>query len=162
MSHDISRIRPRAQYLKQLTSQARRAPNEDDPPAGGGLDVVLELKLQTPDARYWLCTQGLSQPQPGLPRAWVVDYIVPEYRLDDGSWRFEEAEAYGPQSTPWLQGNDYLQMLADEYERLKHRYEEEEKNWRIAQEMEITQDEMRQVIAQLDAIVQQKQQTQKV
>ncbi len=157
MSEVVTPIRPRAQYLKQLTTQERRSPRGHGQPAGSEPAVTWELKLQTPSARYWLCTEGLAQPQPGLPKAWVVDYITPEYLPEDGQWRFEEAEAYGPQSTAWLQGNDYLQMLADEYERLKNLYEEEDKNWRIAQEMEITQDEMRQVIAQLDAIVVQKQ-----
>jgi hypothetical protein len=156
MSESDSPIRPRAHYLKQLTALARRSPEEAQLP--GEPAVVQELKLQTPTARYWLCTEGLAQPQPGVPKAWAVGYITPEYLLEDGTWCFEENEAYGPQSTPWLQGNDYLQMLTDEYERLKRQSEEqEETNWRLNQQMEVTQDEMRQVIAQLDAIVQQKQ-----
>jgi hypothetical protein len=156
MSEVVTGIRPRAQYLKQLATQARREPDESEAPSDGGLTVVLELKLQTPTARYWLCTQGLTQPQPGLPKAWVMDYITPEYLRDDGSWRFEEAEAYGPQNTPWLQGHDYLQMLTDEYERLKSRFGKDE-NWQITEAMEVTEAEMRQVVAQLDAIVRQKQ-----
>jgi len=67
-----------------------------------------------------------------------------------------DAAAYGPQNTPWLQGNDYLQMLTDEYERLQ-RQQEAEPNWRTTQQLEVTREEMRQVVAQLDAIVRQRQ-----
>lgn len=150
MNEVVTRVRPRAQYLKQLNTQARRSPSENDP------EVVLELKLQTPAVRYWLCTVGLPQPQPGMPKCWVIDYITPEYRAKDDSWSFAESEAYGPQSTTWLQGNDYLQMLTDEYERLESE-NEDGSNWQITQQMEVTQEEMRQVIAQMEAIIQQKQ-----
>ena len=68
----------------------------------------------------------------------------------------DDAAAYAPQNTPWLQGNDYLQMLTDEFERLQ-REQEEQPGWQISQQMEVTQDEMRQVVAQMDAIVQQRQ-----
>ncbi len=129
MNDVATRIRPRAQYLKQLPAQGQRRPDES-----GAHPVALELKLQTPDTRYWLCTEGLAQPEPGLPRAWVVDYITPECLREDGSWHFEETEAYGPQSTPWLQGHDYLQMLADEYERLKRCFGQAD-NSQITQDM---------------------------
>jgi hypothetical protein len=160
MTEVTTRVRPRAQYLKQLPTLTRQTAG-DGPPRFRELareqsvDFVLELKLQTPGARYWLCTQGLSEPLPGLPRSWVVDYITPDY-LHNDTWQLDDAAAYGPQATPWLQGNDYLQMLTDEFERLQ-RQNEERPSWQTAQQLEVTQDEMRQVVAQMDAIVQKRQ-----
>jgi len=68
-------VRPRAQYLRQLPTLARQTAEQLPPrlreAAGGkGLAVGLELKLETPGARYWLCTQGLPEPSPGVPAAW--------------------------------------------------------------------------------------------
>ncbi len=154
-------VRPRAQYLRQLPTLARLTPEQfpprlSEPARDQDLSCVLELKLETPGARYWLCTQGLADATPGVPRTFVVDYITPEYPRPDGSWELNDAAAYGPQNTTWLQGNDYLQMLTDEYERLQ-RLHEEAPDWRTAQQVEVTQEEMRQVVAQMDAIVRQRQ-----
>ena len=161
MTETTTKVRPRAQYLKQLPTLARQTPEQCSPrlqelAKGKGIDFVLELKLETPTARYWLCTQGLPEGRPGLPRSCVTEYITPEYALPSGGWHLDDAAAYGPQNTPWLQGNDYLQMLTDEYERLQHLHQEEH-DWRVAQQLEVTQAEMRQVVTQLDAIVQQRQ-----
>ncbi|MCI0458624.1 MAG: hypothetical protein L0Z62_16805 [Gemmataceae bacterium] len=161
MAEVTTRVRPRAQYLKQLPTLERFTPDKAAPrlhelAREKGIAFVLELKLVTPTARYWLCTQGLAEARPEVPRGWVVDYITPDYPRPDGGWTMEEAAAYGPQNTPWLQGNDYLQMLTDEYERLQ-RQQEREGSWQTAQQMEVTQEEMRQVVAQMDAIVQQRQ-----
>ncbi len=161
MTEVTPKVRPRAQYLRQLPTLARRAVEQSPPhiqelARGKGADFVLELKLQTPDARYWLCTQGVPEARPGVPKGWVVDYITPEYLWPDGTWQLDETAAYGPQSTPWLQGNDYLQMLTDEFERLQRQHADEP-SWQTAQQLEVTQDEMRQVVAQLDLIVQQRQ-----
>lgn len=161
MTEATTLVRPRAQYLRQLPTLARQTP-EQAPPVLQELvrdkDIVflLELKLETPSVRYWLCAQGLAEVRPGVPKTVVVEYITPEYPRPDGTWQLDTAAAYGPQSTTWLQGNDYLQMLTDEYERLQ-RLHEEGPNWRLAQQMEVTQLEMRQVLEQLDAIVQQRQ-----
>jgi hypothetical protein len=154
-------VRPRAQYLRQLPTLARQTPEQAPPrlrelARAREIAYVLELKLETPGVRYWLCSQGLPEATPGVPRTFVVEYITPEYARPDGTWELNEAAAYGPQNTTWLQGNDYLHMLTDEYERLQH-MQDESPNWRTAQQLEITRDEMRQVVAQLDAIVQQRQ-----
>jgi hypothetical protein len=161
MTEVTTKVRPRAQYLKQLPTLTRQTPEQCGPrqqelARAKSVDFVLELKLETPTARYWLCTQGLPEARPGVPRSWVLDYITPEYRQAGGVWQMDEAAAYAPQNTPWLQGNDYLQMLTDEFERLQ-REQEEQPGWQLAQQMEVTQDEMRQVVAQMDAIVQQPQ-----
>jgi hypothetical protein len=161
MTEVTTRVRPRAQYLRQMPTLARQTPEQCPPRLqeqihGKGVEFVLELKLETPAARYWLCTQGLAEPRPGVPRSCVTDYITPEYRQTGGAWELDELSAYGPQATPWLQGNDYLQMLTDEFERLQEQ-QEEEPGWQINQQIEVTQDEMRQVVAQMDAIVQQRQ-----
>jgi hypothetical protein len=154
-------VRPRAQYLRQLPTLARQTPEQGPPrlqelARSKDISYVLELKLETPGARYWLCSQGLAEATPGMPRTFVVDYITPEYPRPDGTWELNDAAAYGPHNTTWLQGNDYLHMLTDEYERLQ-RLHAETPDWRTTQQLEITQEEMRQVVAQLDAIVQQRQ-----
>ena len=41
-----------------------------------GIDLTLELKLATPDARYWLCTTGLTEASPGVPRGWAASSIL--------------------------------------------------------------------------------------
>ena len=46
----------------------------------------LELKLETPDTRYWLTTEGVSRKTTGTPINYVVDYVTVEKRGDDGSW----------------------------------------------------------------------------
>src|SRR5947209_5421116 len=161
MTEVTTTVRPRAQYLRQLPTLARQTP-EQAPPSlrelvrDKELAFLLELKLETPGARYWLCSQGLAEARPGVPKTVVVDYITPECPRPDGTWWLDTAAAYGPQSTAWLQGNDYLQMLTDEYERLQ-RQQEAEPNWRTTQQLEVTREEMRQVVAQLDAIVRQRQ-----
>jgi hypothetical protein len=161
MTETTTKVRPRAQYLKQLPTLARQTPEQCPPrlqelARDKGVEFVLELKLETPTARYWLCTQGLPEATAGLPRSWIMDYITPEYPQSNGGWQMDDASAYGPQNTPWLQGNDYLQMLTDEFERLQ-REQEQQPRWQTTQQMEVTQDEMRQVVAQMDAIVQQRQ-----
>jgi len=161
MTNVTTTVRPRAQYLRQLPTLARQTAEQvpqrlREAVAGKDIAFVLELKLETPGSRYWLCTQGLPEARPGLPRSLVVDYITPEHGRPDGTWELADAAAYGPQNTPWLQGNDYLQMLTDEFERLQHE-QEQQPRWQTAQQMEVTQDEMRQVVAQMDAIVQQRQ-----
>jgi hypothetical protein len=161
MTDITTTLRPRAQYLRQLPTLARQAPEEAPPrlrdqAQGKGIAFVLELKLETPGARYWLCAQGVPEVRPGVSKSLVVDYITPEYQRPDGTWELADTAAYGPQNTTWLQGNDYLQMLTDEYERLQ-REQEAEPNWRTTQQLEITREEMRQVVAQMDAIVRQRQ-----
>jgi hypothetical protein len=161
MTDVTTTVRPRAQYLRQLPTLARQTAEQvpqrlREAAASKEIAFVLELKLETPGARYWLCTQGLPEASPGLPRSLVVDYITPEHARPDGTWDLADAAAYGPQNTAWLQGNDYLQMLTDEYERLQ-RQQEAEPNWRTTQQLEVTREEMRQVVAQMDAIVRQRQ-----
>jgi hypothetical protein len=161
MTDVTTTVRPRAQYLRQLPTLARQTPEQAPPrlrdlAQSKDIAFVLELKLETPAARYWLCAQGLPEAGPGVPKSLVVDYITPEYPRPDGAWELADSAAYGPQNTTWLQGNDYLQMLTDEYERLQ-RQQEAEPNWRTTQQLEVTREEMRQVVAQMDAIVKQRQ-----
>ena len=113
MTEVTTTVRPRAQYLRQMPTLARQTPEQAPPRLGElarskDISFVLELKLETPGARYWLCTQGLPEASPGVPKSFVVEYITPEYPRPDGTWELDDAAAYGPQNTPWLQGNDYL------------------------------------------------------
>jgi hypothetical protein len=157
MSEVTARVRPRAQYLRQLPTLARQtaeqAPTEQQELARrAGIDFVLELKLQTPEARWWLCTQGAAEARPGVPRGWIVDYITPEYPDNNGGWRADDSAAYGPQNTAWLQGNDYLQMLTDECDRIRAVHEKHF-TWKTAQQLDVTQEEIRQVVAAMDRIL---------
>ncbi|MCC6417905.1 MAG: hypothetical protein IT429_06600 [Gemmataceae bacterium] len=161
MAEVTIRVRPRPQYLEQMPTLDRLTAERLPPPMRElarekSIDLALELKLATPDARYWLCTAGIPEARPDVPRGWVTGHITPEYSRPDGIWEMDERAAYGPQNATWLQGNDYLQLLTDEYERLQQRHADSA-SWQVAQQMEVTQEEMRQVVTQMDAIVQQKQ-----
>src|SRR5207248_179584 len=46
----------------------------------------IELKLETPDTRYWLTTQGLTRKSRQAPVNYVVDYVTVEKRSGEGRW----------------------------------------------------------------------------
>src|SRR5262249_34880178 len=76
-----------------------------------------ELKLETPTHRYWLCTKGLSEPTPGLPDNWVVNYVTREKRgAKNGEW---DMHAYGPDQLLTHQEIDYMNILRQEIDRLE-------------------------------------------
>jgi hypothetical protein len=85
-----------------------------------GIDSwALELKLATPDARYWLCTHGLSEACSGVPEGLVAGYVLPVHRQQDGTW--ERGCPYGPHEATFLQGIDYCRWLADQLRSLYQR-----------------------------------------
>jgi hypothetical protein len=74
-------------------------------------DLRLELKLVTPDEKYWLCTQGITDPSVGGPEDWIVGNVTIEF--PDG-----EMMPYSPGDLKKLQALDYQNMLRKELERL--------------------------------------------
>ncbi len=82
----------------------------------------LELKLETPDTRYWLTTEGVARKTTGMPINYVIDYVTVEKRADDGSWDLKAV--YSPEAWKLSQGFDYCQMLYLELERLNDSLDE--------------------------------------
>ena len=129
MTENAWKVRPRAEYLRQLPTLAVKRPESEGVPEEfrdlarrHGVDYVLELKLETPTARYWLCTKGLPGPRTwglgeaaGLaaPEAWIEGYVTAE-PVGDG-----EFHSYGPDQTHRLQALDYLNLLREERDRLE-------------------------------------------
>jgi hypothetical protein len=129
MTENAWKVRPRAEYLRELPTLDVETPDSDRVPQElrdlarrHGVDYVLELKLETPAARYWLCTKGLPGPRAwGLgeaadrltaPEAWVEGYVTVE-PVGDG-----ESHSYGPDQAGRLQALDYLNLLREERDRL--------------------------------------------
>src|SRR5262245_54791837 len=81
----------------------------------------LELKLETPDTRYWLTTEGVARKTSGLPINYVIDYVTVEKRSADGSWDLKAV--YSPEAWKLSQGFDYCQLLYQEIDQLKARLE---------------------------------------
>jgi hypothetical protein len=110
-SNTAERIRPRAADLAQLPTLDVMTPDQGvsedarDYARAVGIDFRLELKLERPDCRYWLCTQG-RQPQPGErllsgPLAsWTVGYVIAEPLVPDEHGEYEMF-AYGPDDVGW-------------------------------------------------------------
>lgn len=133
MPSSTDRIRPRAELLRQMPTLARQSR------PGEGPDYVLELKMERPGERYWLCTRGAAASADGAPDGWVEGYVTPEYRCGVGPW--EAGFAYGPGETSWLQGYDYLGFLNEEKDRLEKAHEKAASHT-TAQQMEVVQGEI--------------------
>jgi hypothetical protein len=161
-----SKIRPRADYLRQLPTLDTQTPDSPNVPEDlralarrHGVDYALELKLETPTARYWLCTRGLSAPRTvpaaeaggplpvQLPDGWVEGYVTVE-PVPPPAGGLRDCWAYGPEQTPWLQGMDYLDLLREECSRLEVACAYEPRP-ATERQLEATRAEMRQVVAQL-------------
>jgi hypothetical protein len=77
-----------------------------------GIDVRLELKLETQTCKYWLCTRGADKPGPGVLPNWIVGYVTPESKLP-GS-KGEMGQPYGPEQTDRFQELDYMNLIKEE------------------------------------------------
>ncbi len=137
-------IRPRAAYLTQLPTLAVETAADGseqlrEAAKRYGIDFRLELKLETQQCKYWLCTRGAEQPGHG-PDAWVVGYVTMEAREPN-----EEGEcecwSYGPDSTSWLQAWDYQKALQTELACFSDRQEREPSRER-AKQIEATRKEL--------------------
>src|SRR5262245_18186826 len=98
--------RPRAENLRQLPTLAVQTPDSPTVSENAralakryGISYVLELKLETPQARYWFCTKGL--PAPGtasaeqqiradmhFPESWIEGYVTMDLKEpnEDGDY----------------------------------------------------------------------------
>jgi len=93
----------------------------------------IELKLETPDTRYWLTTEGLHEKSSTAPVNHVVNYITVEKLTLEGDW--DLAAVYSPEAWRLSQGFDYCQSL---YRELRERTEELERefSWEVKTEID--------------------------
>ncbi len=123
-------IRPTLQTLRQLPALHRVEE------AWGR----IELKLETPDTRYWLTTEGAPHKMHGTPLNYVVDYVTIEKLTDDGRW--ELRAVYSPDAWKLSQGFDYCQMLSAELADLEAKLEARF-SWDLVREVEAVRRELK-------------------
>jgi hypothetical protein len=78
-------------------------------------DLRMELKLETPEERYWLCTRGLAGDRPGAPQSWIVGNVTIDFLSDESRG---ETTVYGPGDVVALQRIDYGRMIRKELDEL--------------------------------------------
>jgi hypothetical protein len=83
----------------------------------------LELKLETPDTRYWVTTQGVPHKTSGTPINYVRDYVTVEKLSEDGNWDLKAV--YSPEAWKLSQAFDYCQILYQDLTRLQQKLERE-------------------------------------
>src|SRR5690242_11461943 len=93
MTDAAGHIRPRVDYLRQLPTLKKMTPEQGSEDLQEfsrreAVDFVWELKLITPEVRYWLCSKGLAEPRPGIGEEWVVGWVTPEYLVSGGTGEF--------------------------------------------------------------------------
>src|SRR4029079_6779351 len=93
----------------------------------------LELKLETPDTRYWVTTEGVPQKTSGTPINYVVNYVTVEKLSDDGTWDLKAV--YSPEAWKLSQGFDYCQMLYQELNRL-NALQEQDFSWEVVRQID--------------------------
>jgi hypothetical protein len=120
-------IRPSADALRRLPTLDVMTP--DDWPESlrerarqADVDFRLELKLETRDRKYWLCTRGADKLRPGVLREWVVGYVIMESK---DPRRKGEMMPYGPEATDELQDIDYVNLLREQIDLLAEQFAEE-------------------------------------
>ena len=99
----------------------------------------LELKLETPDTRYWVTTEGVAHKTSGTPINYVVDYVTVEKLSENGTWDLKAV--YSPEAWKLSQGFDYCQLLHAELARLNQDLEQEF-SWDVINEIERVQEEL--------------------
>jgi hypothetical protein len=99
----------------------------------------LELKLETPDTRYWVTTEGVPCKTTGTPINYVLDYVTVEKRAEDGQWDLKAV--YSPEAWKLSQGFDFCQLLYQDLHRLKQQLEEKF-SWDTVREIENVQREL--------------------
>jgi hypothetical protein len=152
MTETANDIRPTPEHLRNLPTLAIRTMDQcselhRELLQADGIDWVAELKVDTPEVRYWLCTRGLENAQPEWTEGCVVGYVTPEYRKRDGSW--VPGTAYGSAEVARLQGMDYLHKLRHELRGLRDR-EENDPSWELKKQLHATEDELYTVSQMLD------------
>ena len=93
----------------------------------------IELKLETPDTRYWVTTRGLPCKSRQAPINYVVGYVTVEKRSGDGQWDLNAV--FSPEAWKLSQAFDYCQLL---YRDLRVLNEQLEKkfSWGTKQELD--------------------------
>jgi hypothetical protein len=99
----------------------------------------IELKLETPDTRYWLTTEGVPYKTHGTPLNYVIDYVTIEKLTDDGRWDLRAV--YSPDAWKLSQGFDYCQMLSAELAALEAKLEKRF-SWETIREVETVRHEL--------------------
>lgn len=79
----------------------------------------IELKLETPDTRYWLTTEGLAERSRQMPANYVVNFVTVEKRASDGRW--DLSAVFSPEAWKLSQAFDYCQLLYRELRALNER-----------------------------------------
>jgi len=82
----------------------------------------IELKMETPDTRYWLTTRGLSSKSQSAPINFVIDYVTVEKRTSDGRW--DLSAVFSPAAWKLSQAFDYSQKLYRALRELRERLEQ--------------------------------------
>jgi hypothetical protein len=77
-----------------------------------GIDLKIELKMETPTCKYWLCTKGADKPGPGVLPGWVVGQVTPESKLPGSKGQM--GQPYGPEQADRLQDFDYLDLILEQ------------------------------------------------
>jgi len=111
-------IRPSLEHLRQLPTLSVRAPETDgeniqEHCRASGTDYRLELKLETEDYRFWLCTRSVGEPFTG----WRDDAVLMENVKPDEDGLLQMSP-YGADDLKLLQKIDYLNLLRNELLRL--------------------------------------------
>lgn len=81
----------------------------------------IELKLETPDTRYWLTTEGLPEKSRTAPPNFVVNYVTIEKRTTEGRW--DLTAVFSPDAWKLSQAFDYCQLLYRDLRELNERIE---------------------------------------
>jgi len=141
-------LRPRPEQLGRLPTLGLLTPADCPGPLRrlarrAGVDFLLELKLVTAEARYWLCTRGAERPAAGLPDCWVEGHVLPEYLLPGGGREFGDPD--GPAAASALQAADYVNYLRAECDRLEGQHEREPSH-DLARRVEEARVEVRQAL----------------
>jgi hypothetical protein len=151
MGKAANRIRPSPEYLQQLPTlavetddQGREALRESC--RRHGFAWAQELKLVTPEVRYWITTRGLKEIRAGMDEGFVIGFVTPEDLNPDGTW--ETGRSYGPQETTWFQGKDYYRMLSKEHTRLVEQ-QAQKPSQEFAKQIQATFREMEMVMERL-------------
>jgi hypothetical protein len=109
----------------------------------------LELKLETPDTRYWVTTEGVPQKTSGAPINYIVDYVTVEKLTDDGSWDLKAV--YSPEAWKMSQGFDYCQVLQHELLDLRDQLDTRF-SWEVLREIEKIEAELELANAAVSAL----------
>ena len=109
-------IRPSAAFLAKLptlSSEHEGTASEDllNACKACGFDSFrLELKLETPEHQYWVCTRGQANCRPGQFESLTVGRVTISFRNSSGEWECD-GDSYDSNDLPRLRGIHYVTYL---------------------------------------------------